>query len=125
MRIVPLFKCRNMGDALDFYTGVLDFQLKFSGSSASDPVVDLVNGEAELQLTVLEGDYLLGSVANVWVDNTDELFARYKKRGLDTSQRPGSPLHQGPLDQTWGTREFYVTDRDNNTLRFCTMRNNG
>ncbi|WP_432327650.1 hypothetical protein ACRQ5D_30765 [Mucilaginibacter sp. P25] len=30
-----------------------------------------------------------------------------------------SPVHQGPTDQTWGTREFYVTDTDGNTLRFC------
>jgi hypothetical protein len=29
-----------------------------------------------------------------------------------------SPVHQGPLDQSWGIREFYVTDPNGNTLRF-------
>jgi hypothetical protein len=27
-------------------------------------------------------------------------------------------VHAGPIDQTWGTREFYVDDPDGNTLRF-------
>jgi hypothetical protein len=27
-------------------------------------------------------------------------------------------VHEGPVDQTWGTREFYVDDPDGNTLRF-------
>jgi hypothetical protein len=27
-------------------------------------------------------------------------------------------VHAAPVDQTWGTREFYVSDPDGNTLRF-------
>lgn len=27
-------------------------------------------------------------------------------------------VHEGPIDQTWSTREFYVDDPDGNTLRF-------
>src|SRR5438477_12190220 len=27
-------------------------------------------------------------------------------------------VHEGPIDQSWGTREFYVDDPDSNTLRF-------
>lgn len=125
MKIVPLFKVRNMTEALDFYMGILDFQLKYPEASAADWVVDLKYGAAELQLTILESDHLFGSVANVWVDEVDELFRKYKSRGLDTSAKTESPVHQGPIDQTWGTREFYVTDSDGNTLRFCTSRNNG
>jgi len=49
----------------------------------------------------------------------DALFAKYKDRGLDTSAKLDSPVHQGPVDQTWGRRELYVTDPDGNTLRFC------
>jgi len=108
-----------MQKALAHYTRVLDFTLAYSDESAESLVVDLVNGDAVLQLTVLEGDYLFGSVANVWVDDVDVLFSRYKSRGLDTSGRENSPVHQGPTDQSWGTREFYVTDEDRNTLRFC------
>jgi uncharacterized glyoxalase superfamily protein PhnB len=119
MKMIPLFKCRNMKDALDFYTRILDFKLKYAEASVNDWVVDLVNEEAELQLTVLESDNLYGSVVNVWVEDIDSLFNKYVQRGLDTSNKKNSPVHQGPLDQTWGTREFYVTDHDGNTLRFC------
>jgi catechol 2,3-dioxygenase-like lactoylglutathione lyase family enzyme len=122
MKMIPLFKCRNMKDAIAFYTGILDFKLKYKEASADDWVVDLVNENIELQLTVLESDNLLGSVVNVWVEDVDSLFKKYLDRGLDVSNKEGSPVHQGPIDQTWGTREFYVTDRDGNTLRFCKSR---
>lgn len=119
MKMIPLFKCRNMVEALDFYTSTLDFRLKYADASADDLVVDLVNEDAELQLTVLESDNLFGSAVNVWVDDIDSLFNKYLERGLDTSHKKNSPVHQGPLNQTWGTREFYVTDNDGNTLRYC------
>jgi len=119
MQIVPLFKVRDMKKALAHYTGVLDFVLKYPGESESDWVVDLVNGEIQLQLTIMEGDYLFGSVANIWVDEVDDLFKKYLARGLDVANKKGSPVHSGPTDQSWGRREFYVTDSDGNTLRFC------
>jgi len=108
-----------MKNALDFYTGTLDFRLKYAEASVNDWVIDLINEGAELQLTVLESDNLFGSVINVWVDDVDGLFNKYLERGLDTSNKKNSPVHQGPLNQTWGTREFYITDNDGNTLRFC------
>jgi len=120
MKIIPLFKCRNLKDAIDFYTGVLDFKLKYADTSANNwGGADLVNEDAELQLTTYESDSLYGSVVNVWVDDVDSRFAKYLERGLDISHKKDSPVHQGPLNQTWGTREFYVTDSDGNTLRFC------
>ena len=119
MKIVPLFKCRNMKNALDFYTGILNFRLKYAEASVNDWVIDLINEDAELQLTVLESDNLFGSVINVWVDDVDGLFNKYLERGLDMSNKKNSPVHQGPVDQTWGTREFYITDNDGSTLRFC------
>ena len=112
-----------MKQALSFYTEVLDFKLKYTEASINDGVVDLVNGEAELQLTEYESNNLFGSVANVWVEDVDALFEKYLRRGLDISGKDDSPVHQSPLNQTWGTREFYVTDRDGNTLRFCTPFN--
>jgi len=120
MKIVPLFKCRNLKQAIAFYTGVLDFELKYGVEDADSwGGADLVKDGAELQLTTHESESLYGSVVNIWVDDVDGLFKKYVERGLDTSHKKQSPVHQGPLDQTWGTREFYVTDNDGNTLRFC------
>jgi len=118
MSVVPVIRCTNMPRSLAFYTGVLDFRLKYPGQSQEDVVIDIMNEVAELQLSVLRGDGVLGSATNIGVDDVDTLFAKYVARGLDTDCKLDSPVHQGPVDQTWGKREFYVTDPDGNTLRF-------
>ena len=117
MKVIPIMKCKNMQTALNFYTNVLDFMIKYPGTTPDEPVVTIKNGDAEIQLSTLDG--IIGSPINVWVDDVDSLFKKYLDRGLDISGKEGSPVHQGPLDQTWGTREFYVNDPDGNTLRFC------
>ena len=104
-----------------FLTGILDFEMSEPGASADDWVVALKNGDAALMLSSLEGDKKIGIAANVLVEDIDKLFEKYIKRGLDTSGKANSPVHQGPLDQSWGNREFYVTDADGNTLRFVQM----
>lgn len=118
MKMIPIFRCRSMPEALSFYTKILDFELKEPDASPEDWVVALKNGEAELTLTSLEGDQKIGIAANVLVHDIDKLFEKYVRRGLDTSNRENSPVHQGPFNQSWGNREFYVTDADGNTLRF-------
>ena len=116
MKLIPLLYCRNMEEAISFYTNILDFKLKFPDASHNDLVVDLVNGDAELQLTALEKQDT-GIAVNVRVSDVDRLFEKYISRGLDTSIKRNSPVHQSPLNQSWGMREFYVTDPSGNTLR--------
>lgn len=116
--MIPFVRCLNMREAIDFYTKVLDFTLKYPNASPDDLVVDLINGEAELGLTLLEGDQKLGIHVYVRVDEVDNLFKKYVSRGLIVPNRPESPVHNGPIDQSWGMREFYVTDPSGNTLRF-------
>ena len=52
------------------------------------------------------------------VGDVDLEWQALRQRGLLPPDDRDSPVHQGPLDQTWGTREFYVDDPDGNTLRF-------
>ncbi len=106
-----------MKESLNFYTIVLDFEIKYPGITAEETLVTIRNGDAEIQLSTHEGFF--GNPINVWVDGVDSLFTKYLERGLDNSQKSDSPVHQGPLNQTWGTREFYVNDPNGNTLRFC------
>jgi len=56
----------------------------------------------------------------VLTDDADGLFGKFRSGGLKTPGNPEAPqlVHEGPIDQTWGTREFYVDDPDGNTLRF-------
>ena len=101
-----------------FYTGILDFKKKYPEASDTDWVVDLVQGDAEIQLSQHAGDGAFGCAINLRVKDVDGLFRKYVERGLDTTGREDSPVHRGPVNQTWGIREFYVTDADGNTLRF-------
>ncbi len=118
MKIIPLLKVRDMGAAIRHYTQVLDFVILWSDEPATPTLMDLGHEEIELQVTTGESDRLFCAVVNVYVDDVDSRFATYKARGLNTSAKPQSPVHQGPVDQSWGRREFYVTDADGNTLRF-------
>lgn len=122
MKIVPVIKSRDLQRSLRFYTEVLDFQLRWPEHEAAhlaNGVIDLVRDGAELQLSRHAGDGVFGSVNRVFVDDVDERYATFRKRGLDTTRRPESPIHTCPVDQTWGLREFAVTDPDGNNLCFC------
>lgn len=118
-KVVPILKSSDLRRSLRFYTEVLDFTLTSPEASPDDGLLELVNDGAELQLSH-EGHFR--TPVNIFLNTADEvdaLFAKYISRGLDTSDKKESPVHQGPLDQTWGNREFYVNDPDGNTLRFC------
>ncbi|QKJ28823.1 VOC family protein [Mucilaginibacter mali] len=120
-QFIPLFKVKDMRRAIRHYTEVLDFVMTWPDDTPDSPVVDLGHaGEMELQITTHEADRLFGSVVYVWVDDVDALFAKFISRGLH-NDKPNSPVHRGPVDQTWGRREFYVTDADGNTLRYCQL----
>jgi len=122
MKIVPVVKCRDLERSLRFYTQVLDFERKWPGENdreMANGVIDLVCEGAELQLSRHAGDGVFGSVNRVFVESVDERFETFRKRGLDTTSRPESPVHTAPVNQTWGLREFGVTDPDGNGLCFC------
>lgn len=116
MKLIPVFQCRDLARSIAFYTEVLDFELEDPADTS--PVRNLVHGDVTLQLSSLPGDGALGCAINVRVPDVDACYRRYLARGLDTTARPDSPVHQAPVDQTWGIRELYVTDPDGNTLRF-------
>lgn len=122
MRIVPVIKSRDLERSLRFYMDVLGFACRWPGyedREAENGVIDLVRDGAELQLSRHAGDGVFGSLSRVFVDDVDACYAAFRLRGLDTGRRPESPVHTAPVDQTWGLREFAVTDPDGNGLLFC------
>jgi catechol 2,3-dioxygenase-like lactoylglutathione lyase family enzyme len=120
IKVIPLMKCNDMDQSLDHYTRILDFEIdgrweSEGGASFSN----LRRGDIYIQLSTHRGDGVAGNVAAIVVEGIDELFKKYVARGLNTTGKKESPVHQGPFDQTWGWREFYITDPSGNTLRFC------
>ena len=121
MAIIPTLRCRSMRQSLAFYTGVLDFDRVDGDDEVSDPSFSvLARDGGHLYLSSHRGDGVFGTVVAVTTNDIDALFRTFRARGLQTPGNPDAPqhVHEGPIDQTWGTREFYVEDPDGNTLRF-------
>jgi len=121
MAIIPTVRCRNMRTSLAFYTGVLDFEHVDGDDELDDPCFSVVSRDGDqLWLSSHGGDGQFGQAIVVLTDNVDALFRKFRERGLHTPGNPDEPeaVHEGPIDQSWGTREFYVDDPDLNTLRF-------
>ena len=124
MTIIPNVRCRRMKEAVAFYTRVLDFELEDGGGDDGDPSFSALVREGDsLFLTSHSGDGTFGQTLVIMVDDVDAVFRKLRARGLKTPGDPDAPtlVHEGPLDQTWGTREFYVEDPDGNTLRFTQL----
>lgn len=123
MKIVPVIKALDLGRSVRFYTEVLGFKRKWPDEQdreTANGVAHLTKDGAELQISRHAGDGVFGSLNRVFVDDVDECYVTFRTRGLDTTLRPESPIHTAPVDQTWGLREFSVTDPDGNGLCFCT-----
>jgi catechol 2,3-dioxygenase-like lactoylglutathione lyase family enzyme len=108
--IIPTVRCRNLRRSLAFYTHVLDFHRVDDGGEPQDDGFAMLSRAGDLlMLSTGTGDGEFGQAIVVMTEDVDGLFQKFLSRGL---------VHQGPTDQSWGTREFYVDDPDGNTLRF-------
>ncbi len=121
MAIIPTVRCSRMKASIAFYTKVLDFEYVQGDDDNSDPSFSVLMREGDsIFLSSHRGDGTYGQAVAVLVDDVNALFHKFRDRGLKTPGNPDAPeeVHQGPIDQSWGTREFYVDDPDGNTLRF-------
>ena len=121
MAIIPTVRCGNMEESIDFYTRILDFEWVDGDDDKSDPSFSVLKREGDsLILSSHQGDGKFGQAIVVSTDDVEALCRKFRTRGLQTPGNPDAPkeVHEGPIDQSWGTREFYVKDPDGNTLRF-------
>lgn len=119
--IIPVVRVTNMARSVDFYTRVLDFThvgtWDFAGPTTGDPSFAVLTRDGHaLHLSSHAGDGVVGQKVTVVVADVDAVHAGCVERGLDQSHRTGSPVHLGPTDQSWGTREFYADDPDGNGI---------
>ena len=116
--LIPTFAVTDIRRAAEFYTQVLDFTLAHVMTPEQPFYAILTRGDDELHICLPTRREAGGISAIVICEDVDGLFATFRARGLKPSERTDSPVHQGPLDQTWGTREVYIDDPDGNTLCF-------
>jgi len=122
MPIIPTVRCSNLGNSVEFYTRVLDFVPTEPANDLGDPGFCALSRDGSwLYLSSHRGDGEFGQAIVVTVDDLDSLFVALRSRGLTPPTDRISPVHEGPTDQTWGTRELYVDDPDGNTVRFVQM----
>jgi len=120
MTIIPIVRCTRLKTSLAFYTQVLDFDCVEHAGDDDPSFSLLMRGGSLLCLSSHGGDGEFGQAIMITTDSVDAVFRRFRARGLKTPGNPDAPgaVHEGPIDQSWGTRELYVDDPDGNTLRF-------
>ena len=120
MSLEPWLSCRDIRRSLSFYTEILDF------SVVAPPDPDPASFGAHHAVLARDGDMLhLDSHARekgcfcsgfyVRVDNIDALFSAFITNGLVIAE---PNLRAGPIDQSWGMREFWCADPDGNRICF-------
>lgn len=115
--LIPLLMVSDVLEAITFYTAVLDFELAFASPDENPFYAVLTRGADELHLNRTHEHGGFGqSSAIVVCEDVNMVFAAAVARGLAITTRANSPVHEGPLDQTWGTREVYIDDPSGNTI---------
>ena len=119
-RVVPILKVTDMARALAFYESTLGFAVDFRyAAGPRGPWYAGVSLDGhQIHLSTFGGDGVAGTSVYFYVDDADALFDQFLAAGLTPPDDPESPVHEGPVTQTWDMREFYVRDPDGNTLRF-------
>jgi uncharacterized glyoxalase superfamily protein PhnB len=110
---IPAIHVRSVRAAREFYTTKLGFACSFSwrpDETKDDPCyMVFVRDGVRLHVTSFR-DGALGTSVYVYVDDVDALHAEFASKGI---------VELGPVeDQTWETREFALTDPDQNRIRF-------
>ena len=110
---IPVLHVTSSAVAEEFYCVSLGFQQTFAYRPFGGPdpcYMGLTRDDVELHLSSFSGDGVAGGVVFIGVRDVDELYKELTAKGVVIALEP--------TDQSWGNREMYVHDADNNSLRF-------
>src|ERR1700748_744108 len=114
MAAIPVIRVTHPVAAAAFYCDKLGFRQVFAyrpDSSREDPCYMGLSRESVLiHVSSFEANGPTGTSAAFIVDDVDALHTEFLSRDV--------PIHMPPTDQTWGNREMYVRDPDDNRLAF-------
>ena len=110
---IPVLHVSGATVAEEFYCERLGFRQTFAYRpfGGTDPCyMGVTRDDVELHLSSFSGDGVAGGVVFVGVQDVDELHKELKAKGV--------AIYLEPTNQSWGNREMYVVDADNNSIRF-------
>jgi catechol 2,3-dioxygenase-like lactoylglutathione lyase family enzyme len=115
---IPVIRVSSSVAAKAFYCDKLGFVEAFAyrpDISKPDPCyMGLVRGGARVHVSSFESNGPTGMSVAFAVEDVVALHAEFLGKGV--------PIHMPPTDQTWGNREMYVRDPDDNKLAFIQER---
>src|SRR5688572_10341735 len=114
---IPVNHCSDLARSLAFYVDVLGAKIEWTDEAPMPMIASVKWREHELYLSQHSGDGVPGTTSYFIVPDVDVVFSSLLARGFVPPT--GDQVHNAPTNQTWGLREFYVRDPDNNCLRFA------
>ena len=110
---IPLLHVAKPVLAEKFYCDQLGFKKTFSYQpfGATGPCyLGLIRDGVRIHLSSFPEDGKPGNAIVLVVDNLDMLFEEFVMKHVQ--------IDLAPTDQSWGNREMYIKDGDNNCIRF-------
>jgi uncharacterized glyoxalase superfamily protein PhnB len=111
---IPVIRVSSSIAATAFYCDQLGFTQVFAyrpDATKLDPCyMGLTRGNARVHVSSFESNGPTGMSVAFMVEDVRALHAEFLEKGV--------PIHMPPTDQTWGNREMYVRDPDDNKLAF-------
>ena len=120
MSVQPFIRCSDITISLPFYTEILDFNILQDPYPDPDSFMSmyafLERAGGRVHLSQHAGDGVFGNVIYINVKNLDDTYKLFIENGLTAKDKGGITMQ--PVEQTWGMKEFSVTDPDGNKLTF-------
>jgi uncharacterized glyoxalase superfamily protein PhnB len=110
---IPLLHVANPVLAEKFYCDQLGFKKTFAYQPFGETgpcYFGLIRDGVRIHISSFPEDGKPGNAVVLVVDNVDMLFEEFVTKGVQ--------IDLTPTDQSWGNREMYIKDGDNNCIRF-------
>jgi uncharacterized glyoxalase superfamily protein PhnB len=110
---IPLLHVANPVLAEKFYCDQLGFKKTFTYQPFGETgpcYFGLIRDGVRIHISSFPEDGKPGNAVVLVVDNVDMLFEEFVTKGVQ--------IDLTPTDQSWGNREMYIKDGDNNCIRF-------
>ena len=117
---IPLLHISDPVAAESFYCDKLGFKKVFAYQPFGQDgpcYLGLIRDDVRVHLSSFPDDGKPGNAVVLIVDNVDALHKEFLSRGVG--------IDLNPTDQSWGNREMYIDDADNNSIRFTQWVNPG